>query len=88
MDLGSNKKIAVNHILSSVKPKQLRNRLESDLELTHISIRKEFNGFMKHALTVSDAFELNDNGLMSFAVPSQKPGSSKKSNPHILDQKK
>lgn len=60
--LQSNQKLAVQHVLSAIKPQALRKRLESDLEFAHSEVRKDFKKFMAHALSISDAFEIVDNG--------------------------
>ncbi|PXF46452.1 hypothetical protein BWQ96_03777 [Gracilariopsis chorda] len=60
--LHSNEKIAVQHVLSSIKPKSLRLRIQSDLQLAHHNLKKDFKEFMDHCLTISDAFQLIDNG--------------------------
>lgn len=57
-----NKKQAVSHFLSVVRPSMIRSRLESDLALSKISLRKYFKGFMENSIKVSEAFELVDNG--------------------------
>ena len=51
----------MGHVLSAVKPASLQRRLESDLEFTNHDLRKDFKGFMKHALKVSKEFQLVDN---------------------------
>lgn len=60
--LDSNQKLAVTHIATAVRPNLLRKRLESDLGFAHTEVGKNFEGFMKHALSVSDAFGKIDNG--------------------------
>lgn len=57
-----NEKVAVYHVLSAIRPVSLRCRLESDLELSHYSLRKDFKGFMAHAIKLSEAFQLVDIG--------------------------
>lgn len=60
-----NQKMAVKHILNAIRPAQLRERLESDLELAKSDLKRDFKGFMKHAMKLSEAFELVDNGPTS-----------------------
>lgn len=50
-------------MLSVVKPKSLRERLNSDLEFSSDSLQKYFKGFMKHVVRLSEKFELLDLGL-------------------------
>lgn len=57
-----NQKMAVYHIMGAVKPKSLHDRLESDLNLAYYHLRKDFRGFLRHAVKLSDALELLDNG--------------------------
>ena len=51
--LNSNQKVAVFHVLSAVRPKHLRNRLDADLKFSHSECRKDFKKFMTHAIRVS-----------------------------------
>lgn len=55
-------KTAVYHVLSAVRPVSLPNRLQSDLEFLHQELRKDFQQFMSHAVKLSEAFQLMDNG--------------------------
>ena len=55
-------KIAVRHVLSAIKPKQLKSRLEDDFRLSHANLKSDFPGFMKHAIELSVAFEKIDSG--------------------------
>jgi hypothetical protein len=41
-------KLAIKHILSVVKPAQLKEVCENDLLLDQIELRKDFYGFLKH----------------------------------------
>lgn len=54
--------LAVKHIVGVVRPKSLQQRLETDLELVHALLRKCFKGFMQHAMSVAEAFQIVDNG--------------------------
>eukprot|EP00171_Calliarthron_tuberculosum_P004298 IDg4298t1 len=60
-----NQKVAVQHVISAIQPYKLRKRLENDIQLAHHDLRKDFNGFFKHAKKVSDAFALVDNGMLN-----------------------
>lgn len=53
-----NPKVALMHVLRAIKPKTLRERLESDLNFSQYELRKDFRGLMKHAVRLSEAFEL------------------------------
>lgn len=80
--LKDNEKVAVSHVLSSIRPESLRVRLESDLALSHHDLRKDFKGFMAHAIKLSEAFQLVDNG-----APSQKNNQrKKKGKPEMEDE--
>lgn len=48
--LQENKKVAVVHVLSAIRPHSIKVRLESDLEFSKTSLKKDFKGFMKHEL--------------------------------------
>lgn len=61
--LNSNQKVAVGNVLSAIRPKSLRERLESDLEFSHYQGKKDFKKFIKHSVELSDAFQLVDTGL-------------------------
>lgn len=60
--LKTNQKVAVSHVLSAVRPKSLQDRLQSDLDFAYYDYRKDFRQFMEHAVRLSDAFQLLDNG--------------------------
>ena len=57
-----NPKAAVRHIISVVKPAQLKTRLEQDIGFSKADLKSDFKGFMQHALELSVAFEKLDNG--------------------------
>lgn len=57
-----NQNMAVSHVIPAIRPAQLRDRFESDLQLSKTDLRKDFKGFMEHAVKVSLAFEMVDNG--------------------------
>lgn len=58
-------KIAVYHVLSGIRPQNLQNRLQSDLDFSHHELRKDFKTFMAHAVKLSEAWQLVDNGKPS-----------------------
>jgi hypothetical protein len=41
-------KLAIKHLLSAVKPAQLKEVCENDIQLDQVAIRKDFYGFVKH----------------------------------------
>jgi len=53
-----NPKLAIRHVLSVVKPALLKERLEQDLCLAKVELKKDFRGFMNHALRLSEAFDM------------------------------
>lgn len=53
------------HVRSAIPPESLRSRLECDLKLSHYQLRKDFRGFMAHAVKLSEAFQLVENGGLS-----------------------
>lgn len=55
-------KAAVHHVLSVIRPAELRTRLEQDIAFSHNHLNADFAGFMKHALDVSETFEKVDSG--------------------------
>lgn len=57
-----NQKVAVGYVLATIHPSTLHIQLESDLELSHHDLRKNFRGFIKHAIRLTEAFQLVDNG--------------------------
>eukprot|EP00737_Agarophyton_chilense_P002408 gb/GEZJ01002740.1/.p1 GENE.gb/GEZJ01002740.1/~~gb/GEZJ01002740.1/.p1 ORF type:complete len:169 (+),score=12.80 gb/GEZJ01002740.1/:1752-2258(+) len=57
-----NPKTGVAHIVSAVKPRQLKTRLETDWQLTYVHLKKDFKEFMKHANFVAKAFQIVGNG--------------------------
>ena len=71
----SNPKVAVGYVLAAIKPWRLRNRLESDLELSKGHLKKDFKGFMRHAIAISEAFQMVDGGRRT---DQGTPSSSKK----------
>jgi len=60
--LKANEKTAVYHVLSAIRPYSLKDRLTDDLDFAKHKLRKDFKGFMAHAIKLSEAFQLVDNG--------------------------
>lgn len=56
--LETNENVAVSHIISAIRPKTLKNRLQSDLDFAHYGLQKDFRGFMKHAVRLSESFQI------------------------------
>ena len=55
-------KLAVSHVVAAIKPKHLKERLESDLDFAHRDLKKDFSKFFAHALKVAAAYQLVDAG--------------------------
>lgn len=53
---------ATRHELSAIHPAQLRKPLKQDLGFSHIELKVNFSGFIKHAIAVSEAFKKVNNG--------------------------
>ena len=54
----TNENVAVSHIISAIRPKTLKNRLQPDLDFAHYGLQKDFRGFMKHAVRLSESFQI------------------------------
>lgn len=61
--LRTNLLLGVQQVFSDIKPKQLRDRLESDLSFYWQHMSKRFNAFMDQALKVSEAFQILHTGV-------------------------
>lgn len=59
--LEDNQKVAVGHVLYAVRPKNLQERLESNLRFSKTDCRKDFSKFMEHGVQFSGAFQILDN---------------------------
>lgn len=57
-----NQKVAVQHVLSAVRPMVLKEHLESDLSFSHHELKKDFNKFLAHDIKLAEAFQLVDAG--------------------------
>lgn len=60
--LPMNQKVCVWHVFSAIKPTLLQDRLTADLDFGHNDLKKNFNGFLKHELKFSEAFQLVNAG--------------------------
>jgi len=60
--LEESQKVAVQHVLSAISPKSLRDRLSEDLEFSQRHLRKDFKAFMAHSIKLAEAFQLIDSG--------------------------
>ena len=76
--LESSQKIAVQHVLSAIRPKSLCARLSDDLEFSQHHLRKDFKGFMSHAIKLAAAFQLVDNGQNCDSFNPQSGSTSRK----------
>lgn len=45
-----NQKVAIQHVLSAVRPTVLKEQLESDLSVSHHPLKRYFKQFLKHAI--------------------------------------
>lgn len=52
----------MERVCDSNKPMMLRKRIESDLRFAHAKLRKDYKAFQLHAIHLSKAFQLVDNG--------------------------
>lgn len=57
-----NENVAVYHVISAIRPDAFRAHPELDLEISRYDLPKDFRGFMKHAIELSEAFQIVDNG--------------------------
>ena len=55
-------KTAVAHVLSAVRPLNLQDLLQSDLEFAKSDCKKYFKEFLKHDIKLAKAFKLLENG--------------------------
>lgn len=60
--LEDNQKVAVYHVLGAIRPNSLRERLESDLSFSQHELKKDFKGFLRHAIRLAEAFQIVDAG--------------------------
>ncbi len=60
--LENSQRVAVQLVLHAVRPVTLRGRLTDNLESAKYEIRKDFKGFMRHAIKLTEAFQIVDNG--------------------------
>lgn len=67
----SGPKIAFYHVLSAVRPAHVKKKIESILEFAYSNLKKNLEGFMKHALKVSEAFRIVGNGPPRSSKPAQ-----------------
>lgn len=63
--LDTNQKVAVKHVLFDDHLISLRNRISSYLDLTKHQLRKDFKGFIDHAVQISEELEVLDNRSQS-----------------------
>lgn len=57
-----NRKVSVHHDISPTRPKALKKGLVSDLTFSNHELRKDLNGFPKHAVALDDYFQFVDYG--------------------------
>lgn len=63
--ISDNQKISIQHVLSVVRPALVKERLESDISFFHHKLINYLNGFMHHAVNISELFQLTDSGKPS-----------------------
>lgn len=80
------KKTAVFHVLSAIRPELLCTHLEFEIELSHYDLSKEIKELMEHAIKLSEAFQLVENGAPSWLMKNGKRRSGK--NREISDKGK
>lgn len=59
--INDNQKVAVQHVLSQMRPTSLQNLLESDFNFSNYDLRKDCKGFMSYCVRLSEPFQLVDN---------------------------
>ena len=79
--LKENQKVAVQHVLSAINPTTLRTRLSEDLEFSQYNLRKDFRGFMNHAIKLAEAFQLLDSGRNRNPVRERNPSTTTTNTP-------
>lgn len=57
--------VAVDHVLSAIRPQSLHDRLAADLYFAKYELRKDFQGFLKHSIRLAEAFQIVDSGPTS-----------------------
>ena len=82
MSDGKSQNAAVKHVLSAIRPAQLRTRLEQDIAFSNNDLKANFDGFMAHALDVSAAFEKVDCGNPKSSKPEKDDAKPKKTGSH------
>lgn len=61
--LTDNRKATAGHVLITIQPPILQERLTSDLSFSHLHLKKDFKRFLSHAIGLAKAFRLVDCGL-------------------------
>lgn len=57
-----NQKVAIQHVLSAIKPASQKDRLENHLGFAKHDLKKDFTGFLSHAVRLAEAFQIVDAG--------------------------
>lgn len=60
--LKDNRKDAVNHDRSAIRPMTLKKRLGDELVFSQHARTKDISGFMKHTMKIAETFQHVDNG--------------------------
>lgn len=53
-----NQKVAVNRVLSAIRPSNLRSRIKPNLKFARANLTDDCRRFMRHALCLLEAFQL------------------------------
>ena len=57
-----NEKQAISHVLSAIHPAILKDSIKLDMELSEHELKKDFKGFVKHSMELSQTFVRLDGG--------------------------
>lgn len=68
-------RMELSHVMGAIRPAQLRERIESDVELQKAYLKKKFKEVVEHAIKLVHAFKMIDVGPMGTKVKSQQNGS-------------
>lgn len=64
-----NPTIAMDHVISVIKPQNLHNSVTGDLPFAKYELRKDFNCFLKHIIRLAEAFKIVDSGPAPHGAP-------------------
>lgn len=55
-------RVAVQHVLSAIRPQSLHDPLEADQSFAKSELRRAFKGFLKHPIRLAEEFQIVDSG--------------------------